>query len=470
MIRLFLPLSLLAGGCGEPASKPAVPDSSDSAAPVAVDWTRGAVPTDSLGEVRGKVTRRGIVHLHSPWSHDACDGNGIIEGVPDADCLADLREGLCDAGIDVAWLTDHPSYAAAQPYADRLHVRQGTDTLLAVDGVADAAALWKCEDGRGVIIRPGYEDTLMPLGMVGPLDPDRTTEDALASDDSAEAIASMRAAGALVALAHTEGRDPDFLARVVADGVGAVELVNLHAAFDPDIRAEDLGLERADWLLRMGVFMEIESGMATDLMVLSVLAHQAPSLERWDALTMAGHAVVATAGTDAHQTVLPMDFPDGERGDSYRRMLRWWTHHIRVAPDVADDPAALQDALAAGHFMVVAEVLGSPQGFDVWLETAAGDTVETGGLGGAGTVHVTCPTLASGSPNDLEREPEVTVSVVKDGVAWASGCGEHPTDGPGVYRVQVEVVPWHLHRFLGAEAGDWMTTYPWIYSQAIRVE
>lgn len=455
--------------CGGPADKAAAESDADTSAVGPVDWTRGAVPTGELGEVRGKLTRRGIVHLHSPWSHDACDGDGIIDGAPDPDCLADLRAGLCDAGIDVAWLTDHPAHAAEQPYAERLHVREGTDRWLAVDGVPEAAAVWTCEDGRGVVIRPGYEDTLMPLGMVAPLHDDRSTEDTIANDDSAESIAIMRSAGALVAVAHTEGRDDDWLARVVADGVGAVELVNLHAAFDPRIRQEDLGLDGVDWLQRIGPFTDAAAAAQPDLMVLAVLAHQPPSLARWDALTMAGHHVVATAGTDAHQNVLPTEFPDGERGDSYRRMLRWWTHHIRVSPGDADDPAALQDALAAGHFTVVAEVLGTPLGFDVWLETDAGDTVETGGTGGSGRLNVSCPTLAAGSP-DGDKEPEITVTVIKDGAVWASGCGAHSTDGAGVYRVQVEVVPWHLERFLGADAADWMTAYPWIYSQAIRVE
>ena len=467
MRRLLWTTCWALSSCGaEPAGKTDT-DPTDSGVSGPVDWTRGAVDTSGLALVRGKATRRGIVHLHSPWSHDACDGEGIVDGAPDPACLADLRMGLCDAGIDVAWLTDHPSHAADQPFADRLHADPTRDTWLDVDG-HPAAVRWDCGDGRGVLLRPGYEDTLMPLGMNTPLHDDLATEGVLARDDSAEAIAAMRASGAVVAVAHTEGRDPAWLEQVVSDGVGVVELVNLHASFDPRIRQDDLGLDGVDWLGRVSPFMDAATDLEPDLFVLGVLAHQPPSLERWDALTMAGHHVVATAGTDAHQNVFNLELADGERGDSFRRMLRWWTHHIRVDSARADDPAALQEALAAGHMMVVAEVLGSPEGFDVWLETAAGETVETGGTGDAGTLHVVCPTLAAGSPQG-EETPEVRVSVLKDGQPWQDTCGDHATDGPGVYRVQVELVPHHLRRFLGSVADEWVTAYPWIYSQPLRV-
>jgi len=461
-------LCLSAFSCGAPQAEKAPGASVDTAVDGPVDWTRGAVDTRDLALVRGNATRRGIVHLHSPWSHDACDGDGILDGAPNADCLADLRMGLCDAGIDIAWLTDHPAHAAEQPYADRLHADPARDSWHAVDGVS-AAVGWACEDGSEVLLRPGYEDTLMPLGMVHPLDADPLREGELARSDAAEAIAAMRAAGAVVAIAHTEGRSPAWLSQVVSDGVSAVELVNLHASFDPSIRQDDLGLGATDWVARIAPFTAEDTALEPDLFVLAVLAHQSPSLERWDALLMAGHDVVATAGTDAHQNVFAIELADGERGDSYRRMLRWWTHHIRVEADRADDPAALQEALAAGHFAVVAEVLGSPEGFDFWLETSAGAAVETGASGGEGVLHVVCPTLAAGSPKG-EEAPETRVTILRDGAPWQTGCGDHPTDGAGVYRVQVELVPHHLRRFLADEAEEWMVPYPWIYSQAIRVQ
>ena len=43
---------------------------------------------------RGLLPARGIIPLHSPYSHDACDGDPRDEftGAVDEDCLGDLRE------------------------------------------------------------------------------------------------------------------------------------------------------------------------------------------------------------------------------------------------------------------------------------------------------------------------------------------------------------------------------------------
>jgi len=456
-------------GCGStPPADKSPPGATDSAAPSEPTWSAGAVPTPDLPLVRGARTLRGIVHLHSPWSHDACDGVPLIDGEPDSDCLADLRSGLCTAGIDVAWLTDHPSHAAEQSFADRFHVRSGVDTVVDVDG-APAAARWACDDGGDVLIRVGYEDTLMPVGLLAPLADDPTTEDAIANADDTDTIHTMLDRGALVAVAHTEGRDAEWLERVVTDGVGAVELFNLHAAFDPRIRSGDLGFEASDWVARIAPFTADDSTLASDLLVLAVLERHTVSLAHWDRLTAAGHRVVGTAGTDAHQNTLPMDLPDGERGDSFRRMVRWWTQHIRVAESEATDPAAIQDALARGHFHVVAEVLGTPTGFDVYATAADGSVVETGGTVSGGTLTVTCPTLAPTSPQGPDA-PDLTVTVLHNGAAWATGCGDHPLSAPGAYRVEVDIVPHHLRPFLGAVADDWMTAYPWLFSQPIYVD
>lgn len=459
-------LAVLLVGCGDTKARDTshiLEDRSD-----AHDWTAGGVPSEAIPEVRDQQSRRAIVHLHSPWSHDACDGEPLVDGVPDADCLADLRRGLCDAEIDVAWLTDHPSHAADQDYEQRMHITED-DEVVMVDG-REAAVRWRCADGTSVLIRPGYEDELMPIGMTKEMHSDPEIRSVLANSDSADAIQAMLGTGALVAVAHTEGRDPEWLARVVADGVGAIELFNLHSAFDPSIRQDDLGLDGLGWAQGLAPFLDATSGVEPDLLVLNVLAEQGPSLERWDTLLAAGHAVVATVGTDAHQNVLPGILPDGERGDSYRRMLRWLSQHIRVGPGLdADDPGVLQSALAAGHFFVVFEVLGTPAAFDLYLDTDSGRRIEMGGEGTAGTLHVDCPRLATGSPRS-ERVPEISVTIFKNGAEWAQGCGDFPTDGAGAYRVRADIVPHHLDRFLGADAESFMHPWPWVYSQAIRVQ
>ncbi len=469
MFRLFLGIPALLVACDTSTKTNTTTETpADSAVSVTADWTVGPVPADILGTVRGNVTRRGIVHLHSAWSHDACDGEGLIDGVPDEACVTDLREGLCASRIDIAWLTDHPSHAAEQPYEERMHMRPESDAWLTVDGER-AAAKWVCADGTPVVVRPGYEDELMPVGMKHGMSEDPAVESAIANAEDAATIAAMQQTGALVAIAHTEGRTAEWLDGVADAGIGAVECFNLHAAFDPRKRTEDLGLDAADWLARIATFTNAEGGAEPDLFFLGVLSPHTPSLAHWDRLTARGLAVVGTAGTDAHQNTMPIELPDGERGDSYRRMLRWMNQHIRLPAAYAEDPGALQDALTAGHFFVVFEVLGSPSNMDVYLTTASGDTVEMGGESDAGgTLTVVCPTLAQGTPRS-EREPEVRVKVIRDGALWAEGCGDHPTDGPGSYRVEYSIIPYHLDRFMGSTPDEWLVEYPWIYGQPIRV-
>lgn len=97
-----------------------------TASPGPVPWT-GAQPrlADALPRVRGQAWSRAILHLHSPWSHDACDGDPLPGGQVNEPCLQDLREGLCTAGVDAAFLTDHPDHAAFQAYDQLTHPRPG---------------------------------------------------------------------------------------------------------------------------------------------------------------------------------------------------------------------------------------------------------------------------------------------------------------------------------------------------------
>jgi hypothetical protein len=42
-------------------------------------------------------------------------------------------------------------------------------------------------------------------------------------------------------------------------------------------------------------------------------------------------------------------------------------------------------------------------------------------------------------------------------------------DGPGAYRVRFDVVPHHLRPFLGDDPAPWLISYPWIYTNPIRL-
>jgi len=268
----------------------------------------------------------------------------------------------------------------------------------------------------------------------------------------------------VVFIAHTEGKELDRLKELVTAGLSGVELFNLHAMFAPDIRQEDLGLDSFGWIEDIAPFTSPDETGEPDLLVLGVLAEQLPSIQRWDALLAEG-PVVGVAGTDAHQNVLPVELRDGERGDSYRRMLRWFSNFVMTETKGALPTLA---ALSAGRVYAVFEVLGTPEGFDFYLQDENGQVHEMGADAPAGTLVVGCPELTKDSPQGPDA-PEVTVSIVLDGVLWKEGCGEFRVETPGVYRARVDMTPHHLLPFLGSDPEPWIRPFPWIYGNAIRV-
>ena len=421
----------------------------DSATAEPVPWSRERAP---LQETRddGTHLKRAIIHLHSPLSHDACDGHEMDA----ATCLADFRAGLCNAAIDVAFVTDHPSMASEHTYDELFNLQDGDEMI---DGVASRMT---CDSGHAVTMFPGIEDELMPVAL------DRHVADSAEANDAtynAYDEASLKAtieAGAVPLQAHTEGKGLDDLLQRQAWGQAGVEIFNLHAMVDPTKREDDLGLGGLDYLTQAGPFIAGDNDAEPDLVFLAIYEEQAVSLERWDALNAVAPSLGA-AGTDAHENALPMAMPDGERVDSYRRMVSWFANYLAVADD---SPAALESALRERQAFVVFDTLGTPEGFDVAYGSArlSADEVATGG-----PLEVTCPTLAASSPTNTEA-PTISAIVYKDGAPWAEGCGHHDVTEPGVYRVRIDIVPHQLADFLGS-AQDLVHAYPWIYSQAFRI-
>lgn len=426
-----------------PTGSTAVPVTGDTGPVVReVPWRPGLPPLE-----RGL---RAITHLHSPWSHDACDGDGLIDGEVNQPCLDDLRAGLCDAGIDVAFVTDHPSQAAFQPFDELFHPRAG-------DVREGDSSVFACDDGRSVRWHAGFEDELMPMALDEHVPGDAAERDVLLNRDDDEALTTMIAAGGLVFVAHSESRDRAQLASQQDAGLTGLEIFNLHAMFAPDIRADYLDLDPVLWLSDLEPFTDDEGEAEPDLMVLTVLADQPPSLAHFDALLARG-PTVGIVGTDAHQNVFNFDLRDGDRADSYRRMLRWMANVL--LPLDGESP---EQALAAGRSFVAFEIVGTPSGFDL----SAADGTPMGGSTTSTSLTVGCPTLHPDSPRGPD-EPTITVRLLRDGLPFAEGCGEHEVT-PGVYRVEVDIVPHHLRPFLGEVADTWIKPYPWIRSNAIRV-
>jgi hypothetical protein len=431
-------------------------------------WRADLPPlVDEVGEIRGHVPLRAIIHLHSPWSHDACDGEGLIDGQPNEACLADLRSALCRTAIDIAFVTDHPDYAAIRPYEEALLARDGDRDLTNAAGAIIGTGL-ACDDGlegREPLWLPGIEDELMPVGLQRAAGGGTVEEaHALYNELSEAAISAEVAAGAHVLVNHTEGRERETLEAIQDWGGTGVEIFNLHAAFDPRIRGADLGLDPAGWMAEIADFTGDDGSAEPDLYFLAVLDAQTPSLASWDALQSRGPSV-GVAGTDAHQNVMPILLRDGERGDSYRRMLRWFSNVI-----VAESrtPEAAMAALGAGRVYVAFEALGTPVGVDLHLVSTDGTIFEMGSDAPSGELIVGCPALSVDSPQGTAA-PEIVVNVLRDGVQWAEGCGRHVVDDAGSYRVEVSMTPHHLVPFLGETPEMWMKPTPWVYTNPIRV-
>jgi hypothetical protein len=433
----------------------------------------------------GKVWRRAIIHLHSTHSHDACDGTPRLpDGSYNLPCQASLRAALCKVRIDFALLTDHRALMATTPFPDllQLDLAQG-DHPITRDGQPVAGAL-RCPDGFEVITTVGMETQVMPLNFQGHLDPDPAVNEALLGGDDAAAAARFRAGGALLWTAHTESKALDALRDVAVDGL---ELYNLHANIDPRIRAEHLGLGSDDVLGAIFPFAARRTKTHPDLGLLAFLGPNDPALRAWATL-LHERPVVATAGTDAHENVLQNITNDGERFDSYRRMMSWFSNYVLA------DGLSLSDfeaALRAGRLMVAFDTLGDPAGFDVALFDASGARLAEQGATTAWapglSLRAFIPAPPASAHDPSARPPDVTATLYRatptgdwlpvappaDQAAPILAPGQAvtwPLDAAGIYRVEVWITPHHLAPFFDRNVPDLASrAFPWIYTNAFRV-
>jgi hypothetical protein len=430
---------------------------------------------EAMGERRGLLPARGIIHLHSVYSHDACDGrpHDPVTGAIDADCLADLRAALCTTRIDFAALTDHDAHMAEEEFETLLLLAPGDEAITDALGRPVAARI-ACDDGHRVLLSVGGENRVMPL-MLDEHPPGTPAERrAVYNAESAEVVDTFRELGALVWIAHTESRSLELLRELSPDGI---EIYNLHANIDPNIRADYLGLSASGAITAVAEFADVNNtALEPDLALLSFLEPSAPALERWDELLADGRRVSGSAGTDAHQNALPITLRDGERGDSYRRLLRWFSNVALVGDP--SDPAAIKDALGAGRFFVVFEVLGTPAGFDVVAVGGPAGPVELGGEVSAdagATLEVTVPEVfalpaALATPDIRARVLRIDAGGRAEVAAGAGPTLSVPLDRPGAYRVEVLITPWHLEPYFGGLRGaHHAREQVWIYANPIYV-
>jgi hypothetical protein len=421
-----------------------------------------------MPETRGLRSARGILHSHSPYSHDACDGNGLtMDGKPNPECLADLRRAVCDAALDFIFLTDHADHMAAQTFEDLLFIQPGDEPIQGTGGTAIANRI-PCARGGRVLLAAGNEDSLMSVGLAQHLPGDATERLAAYNADDPATVDAMHAAGALVMIPHTESRPLSYLQMMPFDGM---EVYNLHAAIDPDIRQYIFGLNAYGAFGAILPFATTDAaGPEPDLAILGFFEDLPLYTERWDAL-LPLRPVTGIAGTDVHQNSFPGMMRDGERGDSYRRLMRWFSNIVLVSGEVTPD--AVKDALRAGRSYIAFEILGTPTGFDFYAEQGT-STVEMGGQTTAGaTLHVRAPALFD--PDPAAPSPAISMRLLKvaGGTTQVAAEGESidlPSAGAGIYRVEARIIPHHLRPYLGAEADKYIRDSLWVMSNPIYVK
>ncbi|MBA3541669.1 MAG: hypothetical protein H0T79_18795 [Deltaproteobacteria bacterium] len=264
------------------------------------------------------------------------------------------------------------------------------------------------------------------------------------------------------------------LRTVAPDGL---EIYNLHANIDPNIRRDFLGLPEAGAIQAVVNFADTNpGGPEPDLALLGFLAQNQSAIDRWNTLLGEGMRITGTAGTDAHQNALPIMLADGERGDSYRRMIRWFANIALVADP--RDPVMIEEAVRAGRLFVAFELLGTPVGFDARAVAPAG-TVELGGQlratdGAVFTVDL--PTVRAldpmlPTPAIAGRLLRIDAAGVHELATGSDGTLAAPMDLPGAYRVEVTMIPRHLGPYLGDLGTEFADgSLPWIYSSPIYVE
>lgn len=454
----------------------------DSGGPAPIDagppaWDRISPPATAMGERRGFVPARGIIHLHSPYSHDACDSQPRRDGDTGPireDCLAAMRRGLCESRQDFAVLTDHDDSMADEEFPDLLVPRESDELVTDAEGAPVASRL-RCPDGHEVLLYVGAENAFMPIFLERHVAGDVPARHAIYDATDEAGAAAWRQAGGLVWAPHAEGKDAMLLRMLAIDGM---EVFNIHAALDPKLRPL-LGLDPTSALTGAIEFANQEStGPEPDLAVFALLDEQTRNVAKWESLLGdSGRRISVTAGTDVHENTFPIMLRDGERGDSYRRLMRWMSNVALVVD--ARDPAAYEAAVATGRFFVAFEGIGTPSGFDFRAIDGRRTLAEMGGeieVAPGARIEVVTPRVHALSPALPAPEIHSRIVRVEPGgrsqeLASGPGTLSVPADAPGAYRAEVRIRPRHLAPYLGTltEPGYAEREYAWVYANPIYV-
>jgi hypothetical protein len=329
----------------------------------------------------GYVRVSGVVHVHTTLS----DGGGTPE-----ETIAQARA----AGLGFLALTDHNNLDAKplEGYHDSLLVLVGTE-------ISTTA---------GHIVGLGIPDPVYRF-----------------SGDPTDALADVLGAGGGAFAAHPLSPRDDFRwTGWDLPGPWGMELVN------GDSQWRDAGWRRLLWTA--GLY-----GLNSRYALLASLTPPTAALARWDTL-LARRDVAGIAGADAHSR-LPLTRRTSVRFPSYAAVFALAQNHVLLdrplSGKVEADVAAVASALGRGRSYIGLDALAPATGFFFVAEdgdrrVTMGETTQDG------------PGLRLRAGGRLPASAHV--ALLKDGRPFAQGTAsvDHPSGGPGVYRVEVRIPGW----------------------------
>lgn len=478
-----------------------------------------ATPPLTLAE-RGFVETRTIVHLHSAFSHDACDDEGLDEfGAPNLACVNRMKAALCQERIGMAFMTDHPSHMREQPFSSLLYVDESAgDSYLLDESTGEPwAASFACPVGQGgpdgrVWFQVGLEAThTMPIGLRRHAANTDWYSQSITTDvaDSviAETTAAVRALGGMVAIAHSEEEDIE-AAQIAGNDITAMEVYNFHANFNTIMDGDLIGA-----LFQLDPFLGAGGPDADLVGLVLMVSYPEPAYDKWKEV-LKTRSITPIGGADAHENVLvpalcaqlecetiqeeapnlaaflkiggPLPLNDGERIDAYERVFRWVQNHLWVAPN-AEPVEGPVEAMEAGRTSVNFEILGRIDGASFIAQSAtAGTLVDMGGLAQTGdgpwNLWIRTPkppqplhtsSWTDGSPALLRAILHRTTATGTEVVAELDAFEQwHRIENaaPGAYHVELRLTPTHLVGALPGMEAFATSEFRWSVTGAIRIQ
>ncbi len=480
------------------------------------------------------IAARGLIHMHSIYSHDACDGQGFIDGKPNAECLAQLRAAACANKLDFLSLTDHPAHMRDYPMQDTLlYDAAAGDQLVMHQGLPIANRL-ACPGGHRVLVTVGFEAThMMPVGLHQKPQADDPllysgVTDATDPATLASQIQGLKDLGAVVSVVHSE--EADISAKTIEDaGYEMMEWYNIHASFTAllgdDLLSADLenivqlaGL--VSTLQDIADFLTPSKKAHPDLVYLLLLDGLPPEgFDKWRSVQR-GRPITGILGSDIHRNVSvdasmcaggkqlaciaalavvestlgitlspviktlllsggSIAMPDGDRIDSYARLMRWLENRVLVK---TVEPLEIAEALRAGRCYGVFTVFGDPQGL-LYRAAQGNELLQIGDVAsGPITLQLALPPhpVPVGAPFTAAEAltAEVRAQLIHTDASGSKVIHEVTTlgsqstklvDQPGAYHLELWIRPSHLEQALGSASTLAAKEYLWVITNPIRI-